>query len=879
MKRLTRNFSNQDLIALVVTAVLSLGIWFAGPYLIIANHAPLFAIEKRLAIIMVLFLGWLLLSLILSNSPAVEKAPDYPPDIMKKLFALQGRFEGAITFLKKTFINRHEQNINLLHLPWFILIGPQQSGKTTLLANANVNFILSKQFKPELLQAIPPSEACDWWVTNDLVLVDIPSSYIHHKQKIVENLLWHKLLNLIHQHRQQDSLNGIVIALNLPELMKKNQHQKIITSLKKRISDIKKTFGSAIPCHIIITKCDLLPGFTEFFADSSTDELAQSWGITLHALKSNQGLSESITHRFNTIIKRLNKQLIWRLHQERSLQARSLIKDFPLHIERLKEATEQFVRALSLPDLRLNSIFFTSAIQPKEKETTTAPCTIDHNQQALQILQDYPLESKPYFIKQLISQALLHNTEAPIADPAYQKIVWHRRAVYAASAAVITLAGILLGYDFQHGVKEAYAIQNNLAQYQLYMQQANQADDHFTKALSLLNGLQVAEQNSRHPLSHLADRLAFFSKKSRETTADVYVKALQTIVLPEIKHVLEARLQTTNEKNPLQLYLLTKAYLMLADKQHRDPNFIISLIKPLLTTTLTPDMSMQLNNHLYAALTLDSGLSSLHPEVIAQARRQLASLPSEELAYIILKSMNNNNLESTITLGTNSEHAPVFISKELASQIPNMFTAEGLKANLAGETITLAATEALQGNWVTGRLTNNTVDATQLAEEVRTRYITNYIDVWESQLANIRLYTPTSLADLNVMLEALTSNNSPLLQMLQTIQKNTNFDIITAASPKLQTLDALISNVSSSQDNLLYQMFASFRELDLYVKDLLSTDDVDAAIAQAVKRHHLTSADDPIARITKLAKHMQDPMKTWLVTLAAQSWELIAHNS
>ncbi len=36
---------------------------------------------------------------------------------------------------------------NITETPWVLFIGPKAAGKTTFLANANVNFILKKQLK------------------------------------------------------------------------------------------------------------------------------------------------------------------------------------------------------------------------------------------------------------------------------------------------------------------------------------------------------------------------------------------------------------------------------------------------------------------------------------------------------------------------------------------------------------------------------------------------------------------------------------------------------------------------------------------------------------------------------------------------------------
>ncbi len=884
MKQLTHKLSTLELVSLGALILFSVLIWSLGSSISIAGHYPLAGPEKRFGIIMVLFLGWLILSLVYSTPiPNQNITPATTPETLKKLQSLQGRFQGAIDFLKKTIIHKQGMNVNLANLPWYLLIGPQNSGKTTLLANSHIHFTLSKQFKSETITAIPPSEACDWWATRDLVLVDIPSSYIYSQEKpqkipargSLSNMLWYNLLTLIFTRSKTDSLRGVVIALNLPEIMQQStaQQKVLVTNIRQRIKELSDKFGKQLPYYFIITKCDLLPGFLDFFNDSSTDELAQHWGLTLPNLHIGEKISDLLTHRFNAIIKRLNKQLLWRLHKERNPAARTLIKDFPLQMERIKEQLIQFTKALALPQLNLNGVFFTSAIQTSNNESTQA-ITINANQHhALQILQTTETPSKPYFIRQLILQALFHSGEPNLTHTIAAK-PWQRLSAYAASALAILGATLLLGYDFKQSLQQTYAIQNNLTQYQLHLQENAEPGERLINALPLLNALQAASENSQGKISRLANHLAFYSKKSEQNARDVYLKTLQTLVLPNVKNIFEAYLSTATEKNAAQTYTILKAYLMLADKKNLQPNFILSAIKTLAVASLNTQAEEQLINHIQIAVSSTSNTQELNEALITTVRHQLASLPPKELAYLILKNMNNNNADSPIKLGTDTKNASVFISKELSNQIPNIFTASGIKTILAGE-ISIAANEATRGNWVTGIITTNQ-DAKIVAEQLQAQYLSNYIDIWESQLANIKLYTPKNLTELNSMLESLTSDQSPLLQMLQTIHENTAFENITHASPKLQMLNTLLTHANDNQDNYLYQMFLKLRQLNTYVGRITSSSDLGNAALEATQQHLQKGARDPITNINALAEQVPEPLKLWLTTMSTQSWRLIS---
>lgn len=858
----------KKIIPWIFLLILSLLVWFVSPTFI----NPLSQPEKRLYLIFLLFLGWALIKVLSNNT--IEKTIFKPSELTKKNHLLQGKFLGALEFLKKTIINKHGTDIKLAELPWYLLLGPQQAGKTSLLANSNINFILSKQFKAEP-KTIQASETCDWWVTRDAVIVDVPSYYLMTAQTSA-HVLWKNFTKLLKKHCKKSTLQGIILAINLPEIIKQQPQQLLIKDLKQRILELQTLFGNHLSVYIVITKCDYLPGFTEFFSDHASDELAQAWGVTFPALKENEKLHHIFTHRFNALIKRLNKQLIWRLHQERNTTARALIKDFPLQIERLKESTVHFLKALTGLNrhLRIQGIYLTSTLQ----QPSLTEQDIPHAQQMLQIMQSPPQPSRSYFVKQLILQGLLA-TYDHYSLPTH---AWRKRATYTLSFAAIVTATILLGNDFQHSVEKAYSIQNDLSEYQLYLQQTNPAFDHLSKALPLLNALQQAAQTSSHHLSYFTHYLSFYSDKSQQTAKSIYQQSLQTIVIPEVKNNLERYLQTylqsPTEKNSAQLYAILKTYLMLGDAEHMQPDYVVKTLHDNLPLSQNKAIADELSLHVLTAFTTIWKPLKLNQDLIDRVRKQLSNASPTEMAYIILKNIDDNNIANTANLGTNPGYISVFVSQFVTNQIPNMFTANALQKIIAQE-ISVAVTETLQGNWILGlRVTPpNSAANAALATQVQTLYLENYVDIWESLLANIQLATPKTLPEMDLMLATLTGDNSPLLQLLQTIQKNTNIPLILSESPKLQTLNNLLDNTKNLQENPLYKIFVNLRQLHLYLQTFLTTPDIEKSAWQATAKRmqdHLSTQPDAISQLSMLATQSSEPMKTWLNHIAGQTWHL-----
>jgi len=639
-----KNTYSKQLFSLAFLMIFSLIVWFGGPLLNIANHTPLASAEKRFYTIALFYLCWFLKLMFFPPKPQHIIAPlpalresfwkKLIPTFSKKTAAAktktpqaafrmssrsveEKRFAGAVNFLSKTTIKKEGAQLSLQHLPWYLLIGPSGSGKTTLLANSNVNLVLAKQFKAQNIKNISASECSDWWVTRDLVLIDVPGSY--------SKSLWQNLLGLVTHYREKTHLGGAIVALPVSELVMQQNRDTLIQTVKQQLIDLKKKCGNTLPIYFVITKCDLLPGFIEFFHDAGSDELAQTWGVVLPSLKGrgNEQWIDTFTQRFNALIKRLNKQLIWRLHQERDPLARPLIKDFPLHIERLKEGLIDLAKAFSFDGaaLCLQGVYLTSAVQhPEEDQTTLTAATTS---QALQIMQAPRTPVRSYFIRQFFLKAL-NSIEAQPASPLVP-IEKKRRPMWAYVLSFIAvILAFNLGNDYRHTVNETVAIRDGYTQYQHDIEKMSSQDSHLAKALPLLNALQRAAEDSKQAwLIH--------SSREQKTANAAYHEALATIVLPEIKNALEKYLQSSGSKIPENVYAALKAYLMLGNNQQLKPDFITNTLKQIAPNMMNDQIAEQLSHHLHAAFGYDWQPMTLNSELISHVRRLLVSLAPNEL--------------------------------------------------------------------------------------------------------------------------------------------------------------------------------------------------------------------------------------------------------
>lgn len=879
----------KSLVSLSILAALAAAIWVGGPSLIWEGYAPLVQPEKRIYVIIFLFLIWLLKLLVLDLD--VPNPFQYKDALTrKKLSELQSRFYGALQFLKKTTLSKQGKTISLDQLPWHLLIGPKNAGKTSLLANSGINFILQRRSPKQDISPPEASESCDWWVTRDTTIVDIPGKYLsteegpqnRNQKSGTSSVIWRFFLRLLKKKPGGQNLGGLIIALPLPETMKQGElkhYQAQLRSLFQHLHELHKTLPQTMPCQLVITKCDLLSGFTEFFAETGNDEITQAWGITLAETSNGERIHDLFTQRFDALIKKLNQQLLWRLHQERNPIARPHIKDFPLQVEQLKELITDFVKKFSAEkfNLSLQSVYLTSALQNTQAAHDQHE-TIDAHQHAVQIFNEPPLTTRAYFIKQFITHGLV--AAQPGLKHAIKLSLWKRRTAYATSIIMIGFAAILLGKDFERGLKQSYSIQNDLSDYHHTIKQATDPNEHLLQTIYLLNALQESANNSGLQLdsSHL---LTFYSEKSQQKAQLVYRQALATLLIPEVKNYLGEYLDNPVNKNTEYVYGALKSYLMMGDASHFDASFISNMVKAILPKSLNKTQVAQVMHHVTLALDTAWNPLLLDANLVDETRNYFIAMPELKLSYIILKNNNYNNSDTDINLGIMERKNPIFISRQVTNRIPFMFTGKAFFNILSQET-TLAAQEAVLGNWILGAdfgVKKNPGLIPALIEQLRLTYVNNYIDIWESLIANIHLSTPSSITQINTMILDLTSNESPLLQLLQTLRDNTYFEPIISASPKLQNLGSLLDKTTSSE-TMLYEIFSSLQSLRQHLINILSANNERRAAFEAVaNRMQNARSPDALTQVRLVANKSPEPVKNWLDQIANDAWNFLMQDA
>jgi hypothetical protein len=158
---------------------------------------------------------------------------------------------------------------DLYKLPWYVIVGEPGSGKTEAVRHSNVGFPPGMQ---DEFQGVGGTINMNWWFTNHAVLLDTAGRLMFDEVKPGETSEWKEFLNLLKKNRPNCPINGLFLVIPSDSLIKDSADaiQKKAGKIAQQLDVIQRVLDVRFPVFVVVTKCDKINGFREFF-DGLTD--------------------------------------------------------------------------------------------------------------------------------------------------------------------------------------------------------------------------------------------------------------------------------------------------------------------------------------------------------------------------------------------------------------------------------------------------------------------------------------------------------------------------------------------------------------------------------------------------------------------------------
>ncbi|HVE40135.1 MAG TPA: type VI secretion system membrane subunit TssM, partial [Planctomycetota bacterium] len=297
------------------------------------------------------------------KAQAQEQVASARPDQRADVQAVQTQLDEAIQALKTSRLGKGA----LYKLPWYMIIGPPGSGKSTALQESGLNFPYTSQGKKGV-RGVGGTRNCDWWFTDEGILLDTAGRYT---TEIDDRDEWIGFLNLLKQARKKKPINGAMVAVSISDLLGATDEQleAHAKNIRNRIDELTTQLEIVFPVYLLFTKCDLLQGFVEFFEDFSKNDRAQVWGCSLpYAPSAGKPYREIFEEETTKLFRNLSSQRLQSLASERPPAKKQNIYLFPLQFHAGVKKMADFVEMLFRPNpfqetSYFRGFYFTSGTQ------------------------------------------------------------------------------------------------------------------------------------------------------------------------------------------------------------------------------------------------------------------------------------------------------------------------------------------------------------------------------------------------------------------------------------------------------------------------------------------------------------------------------------
>ncbi|HHX8555206.1 TPA: type VI secretion system membrane subunit TssM [Vibrio alginolyticus] len=799
IKEIGRIFTQRWFLGLIGVAACSIFIWVVGPLITIAGYEPLKSDFQRLVTILVLVLLWAIFNVTKQHKQKVQEDESIQTllevdslsdkEAASEIDLMRERIEQAVKVVTKT----HKGKRSLYDLPWYVLIGPPGTGKTTVLKQSGLEFPLGDSLGSDSIAGVGGTRHCDWWFANKAVLIDTAGRYTtQDSQEKVDSKAWHGFLGLLKKYRTQRPINGAIVTISLASVMSQTRTERSLhaRAIKSRLQELKNQLGMQFPIYVLLTKMDLVAGFNEFFADLSKEEREELFGFMFpREVDDERGVISLFNKEFHGMLERLDARMLRILETEDDLDKRALIFEFPKQLRVLQANLDEFLaeifaqNSFEEPAL-IRGVFMLSSVQeglPVDKLMNESTNGLGLNRLALAKSQT---GSHSYFVKNLFDKVIFKEQLLGTVNRHYQKQSgWMRRGVYIGCTTLLLGASALWFMSYKWN-SQLIVDTNEQASHIDAMIGAQSLDFEAdivsaVETLDRLMTLPLGKQSDYGDADSVKRFGLYQGDKVSQAANNAYSDALTQYYAPLLLDSLVSEMES-NQQHREYLYETLKTYLMLfnPDKYQQDEvlawfNFYFERQYP---GELNADLRRRLLQHTQYLLGNDGQGFTYNTAAVTSAREVLTQMSLPERAYQRMKiQFSKSHVPSfrlTDVLGPKGlEQFERASGKPLSQGISGFYTYNGFHSIFQIQ-INRTVKSLMEENWVYGDdLKAHEIDQDSAIQGVQSRYYQDYVNEWKTLIEDIQLKQAPSLELATEQARVLSGVERPIESLLRAIQK------------------------------------------------------------------------------------------------------------
>jgi type VI secretion system protein ImpL len=729
---------------------------------------------------------------------AMQHAGGVRPDLRGEIAAMEGEFQRAVQALKKSKLGRNARDVLGL-LPWYVIIGPSASGKTTAIRSSGIKMPLGKSAK---VRGVGGTRNCDWWMTNEAILLDTAGRWSTEDDDRDE---WLAFLDLLKRTRPKKPINGVLLAVSATDLQGTEEEiAELGATLRERIDELCGRLEMVVPVYLMVTKCDLISGFVETFGDLKDRERGQIWGFTLPVVGDHEAHVDAFAEQFDELAEVLERHTLVRLGEERRIEARDAIYAFPRQFDSLRQGLVDLTAALFDQNVYqdgpiMRGVYFTSGTQEGSPVDRVMASMAEAFGVRPPVIAAPTTKPKSYFVRDLFQEVVFSDQDIAIRSGSVLKrerlIRWGTALAALAVSVAFVVVPISSYLDNRQFVADSRAFVDKLARAR---------EDHAGNSPLAVAPLEGADA--------MAGRLATFASKGPDVSMrfglypgdrllDPVRIAVERLVILPIMNADASRLldfaggrgdaDASGATNGLMLHLLLTQPKAADEPSPENDGWHDRWVDVAADKAserwlaVTGDSATTRARHtienavkFYAARANASGdLVERNPRVVSRVR---AALLQANQGDPLAELLRDPNLPRDVRLidvagGAVTVFQSTASAKTAGPSVPGAFTPAGWKV-IKDRIERLTADrekERDETSWLLGASSKAAAGAADAAA-MRAGYFRRYVDAWRSFLLSLSVQAPTSVDEARSLVKALLTQK-PLDAVWRNAAKNLVF--------------------------------------------------------------------------------------------------------
>ncbi|MEW5561973.1 type VI secretion system membrane subunit TssM [Enterobacter asburiae] len=785
---------------LLIAICLSLVVWWVGPQIAVAKLRPLSPVNIRIIVITLIAIWavWPWVAGCIAWLLRQTRGPARAGKRSRQRDRVSSRFYDAMRMIKYAgFAERKSAWQRLRHRlsrnchdekPWFLIIGPSNSGKTSLLHESGKRFLLPEQYGLPHTADVGATRDCNWWLTDKAVYIDTAGEWIQLNGLSEEASKAQKTLySLIRRFRRHPGIDGVVLCLDVCWLLNASltERKSMADALCARMQELASTFRNDIAVYLALNNIDSLPGGGSFLTLIDDDLFSQGIGFPMVTTKAGQvdyGRSDA--------------------------EYTQLLTQISSYIQRLLHTTQS-------AEQRRQLLFFTEALGNIRKplfnllEQVFPQMPVGYSGQVRQVwFGSTRLLQGAQWLGENVDIRPTGPLYCPMLDAAIQERgvlnlrampLRHRLGLVARYGAVCAL----LAFAFNVLASRYFWEEDYIAYISARFDETkrmireipatNRISDDLISAYEQLGYMSAQMESHRSPLANPYFEHTLLNREVQQT----YRRHLFKFFWPALERYVYEELQHDVTASHADVYDTLKIYLMMGKPEHRSPVELESWFATRWNRFAPQGYSDRdrrlFNQHLRTIfaeeLVSQAPVATLRPELIRLARVKAMATP---IHVRVLRRLQNEvpaAIENVSLANAAGSNASLMLRRKGTAvvtdmAVPAFYTLSSyhnvFNPQLAGavERMMQEETWVLQdGNG--GRDQFHSLEfRNKLTDDVRKLYLLEYAEHWEAFLKDIRVRPISNLDDAALLARQFAAPSSPLSNLLRTVTRQTSLNSV-----------------------------------------------------------------------------------------------------